>query len=122
MSDGDSSPVPVQIVLNKSKDLVRIEFDTGNSFEYEAEFLRVYSPSAEVRGHGNEPRKTPPGKQLVKITAIEQVGNYAVKFVFDDRHDSGIYSWSYLYEIGADKEALWSRYLEELDEAGLSRS
>ncbi len=119
--DNSNSAVPVEIVLNKEKDLVTISFDTGAVYEYEAEFLRVYSPSAEVRGHGSEPRKTPPGKRAVKIAGIEQVGNYAIKFVFDDGHDSGIYSWSYLHEIGDDKKQLWSGYLNELAELGLSR-
>ncbi|MEM9102040.1 MAG: gamma-butyrobetaine hydroxylase-like domain-containing protein [Pseudomonadota bacterium] len=86
-----------------------------------AEYLRQYSPSAEVRGHGNEPRKYVAGKKHVKMLKLEPVGHYAIKIVFDDRHDTGLYDWDYLYELGKNFEQNWHAYLKHLDENHLSR-
>lgn len=113
--------VPTEIRVNKDKDNLDIEFDTGDKFSFTAEFLRVMSPSAEVRGHSPDQKKTVPGKKNVKIATIEEVGHYAIKIVFDDGHDTGIYSWKHLHEIGEEQEGLWMAYLEELAEKGLSR-
>lgn len=108
------SPEPQQIkLLQKSKQL-EVQFDNGEIFQYTCEYLRVHSPSAEVKGHGgNEP---PPvtGKQDVNITSLNPVGNYAVKIHFNDGHDSGLFSWDLLYRLGCDYEKNWQRYLERV--------
>ena len=91
------------------------------TFELSAEYLRVTSPSAEVQGHSAAERRTIGGKRHVVITAVEPVGNYAVKLVFDDGHDSGLFTWDYLYRLGAEETATWARYQTELDAKGLSR-
>ena len=91
-------------------------------YSISAELLRVESPSAEVQGHGPNEKKILPGKQAVVILAIEQVGNYAVKLRFDDGHDTGIYSWKYLYHLGSQKAEVWNKYLEQLASKGLSRT
>lgn len=114
-------PNPVEIKLGKDKDLLKVSFDDGKVFEFSAEFLRVYSPSAEVKGHGSEPRKIIGGKKAVKIATIEAVGNYAIKPVFDDGHDTGIFTWRYLYETGLDIDKLWEEYLSDLNEKKLQR-
>src|SRR5690606_4318123 len=98
-----------------------VTFEDGRQFTLAAEYLRVSSPSAEVRGHGPGDRKTVAGKKNVEIIGVEPVGRYAVKLVFDDLHDTGIYTWDYLYELGSDFEARWQAYLAELEEKGLSR-
>lgn len=112
---------PTEIRLNKDKNELKVAFDTGENFTFTAEFLRVMSPSAEVRGHAPSQRKTVPGKKNVTITAIEEVGHYAIKIVFEDGHDTGIYSWRHLHEIGTQQDNLWKAYLEELAQKGLSR-
>jgi len=112
---------PTEIRLNKAKDNLKVSFDDGKEFEFSAEYLRVMSPSAEVQGHSPDQRKTVPGKKSVKISDIEPVGHYAIKIVFDDGHDTGVYSWKHLYEIGEQKDFLWDRYTRELEEQGLSR-
>lgn len=114
-------PDPVEITLGKEKDRLKISFNDGSVCEFSAEFLRVYSPSAEVKGHGSEPRKIVGGKRAVKITTIEAVGNYAIKPVFDDGHDTGIYTWQYLFECGTAQEKLWNDYLVDLERENLSR-
>ena len=98
-----------------------VAFDDGTAFDLPAEYLRVTSPSAEVQGHGPSERKTVPGKRNVEIIAVDPVGNYAVKLRFDDMHDTGIYGWDYLYELGANQAEKWGNYLAELDAKGLSR-
>ena len=113
---------PTEIRLNAGKDKLSVSYDSGSSFEYTAEYLRVMSPSAEVQGHSADQRVTVPGKSGVRIKAIEQVGNYAVKIVFDDRHDTGIFSWDYLHELGKEHAERWEGYLAELESKGLSRS
>ena len=112
---------PTEIRLNAAKDRLHIAFDDGTEFALSAEFLRVHSPSAEVRGHGTEDRKILGGKSKVMIAAIEPVGNYAVRLLFSDGHSTGIYSWTYLHEMGSGESALWRLYLHDLARVGLER-
>ena len=112
---------PTEIRLNKDKNELTVRFEDGKDFSFTAEFLRVMSPSAEVQGHSPDQRQTVPGKKNVLVRNLEQVGNYAVKIIFDDGHDTGLFSWSYLYELGQEHEARWSAYLSELETKGLSR-
>jgi DUF971 family protein len=112
---------PNELRLLKDRRALRVAFDDGADFELSAEYLRVMSPSAEVRGHSPSERKTVSGKRNVEIIAVEPVGNYAVKLRFDDLHDTGIYGWDYLYELGAKQTETWQDYLAELDAKGLSR-
>ncbi|KAB2970491.1 DUF971 domain-containing protein [Zoogloea sp.] len=114
-------PVPTEIKLHKLSRLMEVSFDDGRRFEYSFEFLRVYSPSAEVRGHGPGQEVLQLGKRDVDIVRVEPVGNYAIRPVFSDGHDSGLYSWDYLYEIGENRDDLWQTYLLRLSEAGGSR-
>lgn len=116
-----NSPRPIDIKLHQSSRLLEIKFDNGTECMLSCEFLRVYSPSAEVRGHGVGQEVLQIGKEDVNITAIEPVGNYAVKLVFSDNHDTGLYSWDYLYELARDYEALWLEYLGKLSAAGIRR-
>ena len=101
--------------------MLHVTFDDGESFSLPAEYLRVESPSAEVQGHGPGQKTILGGKRNVGIGAIEPVGHYAVRLIFDDGHDTGIYSWDYLHELGLGQEARWSRYLNELAARGLTR-
>mgnify|MGYP001375955881 CR=1 FL=1 len=118
-NDGDG-PWPSEIRLFKGAARLEIDFTDGSRFSYPAELLRVESPSAEVQGHGG--RKTIlAGRRYVKIVGIEEVGNYAIRISFDDRHDTGIYSWSYLHELGRRQDAIWNDYLKALSARGLSR-
>jgi len=112
---------PTEVRLRKDKATLRITFDTGESFEFPAEFLRVQSPSAEVQGHSPAERKTVGGKRDVMILEVHPVGNYAVRLVFDDMHSTGIFSWDYFIRLGRDQERLWHDYLDELAAKGLSR-
>jgi DUF971 family protein len=112
---------PTELRVSKDRRLLTVTFPDGGWFELPAEMLRVLSPSAEVQGHSPEQRVTVPGKRDVAIGRIEPVGNYAVRIVFDDRHDTGIFTWGYLEELGAEKEARWQAYLDELAQKGLSR-
>ena len=112
---------PTELRVSKDRRLLTVTFPGGRLFELPAEMLRVLSPSAEVQGHSPEQRVTVPGKRDVAIGRVEPVGNYAVRIVFDDRHDTGIFTWSYLEELGAEKEARWQAYLDELAQKGLSR-
>ncbi len=100
---------------------LEVDFDDGASFSFPAEFLRVESPSAEVRGHGPGQKNIVAGRRHVGIMAIEPVGNYAIRIKFDDLHDTGIYTWSYLYQMGRDQAAIWESYLADLQAHGLSR-
>lgn len=115
------TPRPVEIKLHQKSRVVEISFDDGKVFRLSCEYLRVYSPSAEVRGHGPGQEVLQPGKKDVEITAIEPVGNYAVKITFSDGHDTGLYSWDYLYELGKNEAKLWQQYVEKLAVAGLYR-
>jgi DUF971 family protein len=112
---------PVEIRLKQAEKALEIDFDDGVTFRYPAEFLRVESPSAEVQGHGPGQKRLVAGRAHVGILGIEPVGNYAIRIRFDDLHDTGIYSWSYLYELGRRQQEIWERYLEGLAEHGLSR-
>jgi DUF971 family protein len=112
---------PTELRLAKDRRTLTIAFDDGTAFDLPAEYLRVTSPSAEVQGHSPSERKTVPGKRGVQIIGVEPVGNYAVKLRFDDMHDTGIYGWDYLHELGARQAEKWQNYLAELDAKGLSR-
>ncbi|QNM96240.1 gamma-butyrobetaine hydroxylase-like domain-containing protein [Chitinimonas koreensis] len=116
-----TAPVPREITLHAASRRLDVEFDDGARFSLPCEYLRVFSPSAEVRGHGGGPMQTVPGKREVAIVAVEPVGHYAVKLVFDDGHASGLYGWDTLYELGRDQAANWNDYLSRLAAAGLSR-
>lgn len=115
-------PIPVEIKLHQASRLVEIHFDNGTECQLSCEFLRVYSPSAEVRGHGAGQEILQVGKENVSILAIEAVGHYAIKIVFSDGHDTGLYSWDYLYDIASRYESLWQDYLTRLEMAGHKRS
>lgn len=114
----NNSPHPIDIRLHQASRLLEIKFDDNTECVLSCEFLRVYSPSAEVRGHGHGQEVLQLGKEDVNITAIESIGNYAVKLIFSDGHDTGLYSWDYLYELGKNYEALWLEYLGKLSAAG----
>ncbi len=112
---------PTEIRLKEAEKRLEVDFEDGKSFSFPAEFLRVESPSAEVKGHGPGEKKIVPGRRHVGIIEIEPVGNYAIRITFDDLHNTGIYSWNYLYELGETQDALWTAYLRALEERGLSR-
>jgi DUF971 family protein len=116
--DGVAMPTPTEIKLRRQSRMLEVSFDDGRRFELPLEFLRVHSPSAEVKGHGPGQETLVTGKQNVGITRIEPVGQYAVRLVFDDGHDSGLYSWKYLHELGRERDALWARYLQRVRDAG----
>lgn len=113
--------IPTEITLHQKSRTLEVTFDDGARYTLPAEFLRVYSPSAEVRGHGEGQEVLQVGKRNVGISGIEPVGQYAIKITFDDGHDSGLYSWDYLYGLGRDQEILWHNYLSRLEKAGASR-
>jgi DUF971 family protein len=115
------SPCPTELILHAASRVLEVVFDDGARFSLPCEYLRVYSPSAEVRGHGGGPILTVPGKRQVGILAVEPVGHYAVKLIFDDGHDSGLYSWDALYAMGTDYARNWQDYLDRLAVANLSR-
>lgn len=122
MSEAESStPQPTEIKLHQKSKTLEIAFADGSRFNLSAEFLRVHSPSAEVRGHGPGQEVLQVGKIGAEITQIEPVGTYAVNLTFSDGHNSGIYSWDYLYLLGREQKSLWDRYLVRLQEAGASR-
>ena len=112
---------PTEIKLHQKSRQMEISFADGKRFELSYEFLRVYSPSAEVRGHGPGQEVLQVGKKNIEISAIEPVGSYAVQPRFSDGHDSGLYSWDYLYELGLDRDQLWQQYLQRMQAAGASR-
>lgn len=116
------SPRPTEIKLHQTSQLLEIKFDNETECMLSSEFLRVYSPSAEVRGHGIGQEVLQTGKENVNITAIEPVGNYAIKLVFSDGHDTGLYSWDYLYYLAEHYEALWLDYIGKLEMAGIKRN
>ena len=117
----ETSIKPTEIHLHQSSRILEVSFEDGSSFKLSCEYLRVHSPSADVAGHGPGQEVLQVGKEDVNISAIEQVGNYAVKLVFDDSHSSGIYTWNYLYSLGKNYEENWQRYLQRLKEAGHER-
>ncbi len=112
---------PTEINFHKLSRVLELSFSDGKSFKLPTEYLRVYSPSAEVQGHGPGQEVLQIGKEDVNISHIEPVGHYALKLVFDDNHDSGIFSWNYLYELGNDYDHKWQTYLQRLKEAGYER-
>lgn len=116
------TPHPTDIRLHRVSRMLEIRFDDGAHYKLPCEYLRVYSPSAEVRGHGPGQEVLQVGKENVNITAIEPVGHYAVKIYFDDGHNSGIYTWGLLHNLGAHQAALWQDYLDALAKAGHSRT
>ena len=116
-----TNPIPTEIKLRQKSRLVEIIFSDGKVFELPYEYLRVYSPSAEVRGHGPGQETLQIGKKNVEITAIDAVGSYAIQPIFSDGHSTGIYSWDYLYELGENQVMLWDQYLRRLADAGASR-
>ena len=115
------SPRPTELNLHQQSRVLDIAFDDGAQFSLPCEYLRVFSPSAEVRGHGPGQEVLQVGKRDVNVSAIEPVGMYAVKLVFTDGHDTGIYSWEYLYDLGAKRDNNWKTYLARLSQAGKSR-
>jgi DUF971 family protein len=116
-----AGPRPTGITLHRASHVLEVSFDTDETFRLPCEYLRTHSPSAEVQGHGPAQRVLVGGKRNVNIKAIEPMGNYAVLLRFDDGHDTGIFSWSVLHDLGRKQEANMSAYLEALDKAGLSR-
>lgn len=115
------TPTPTEITLHKKSCVLEIAFDDGSRFQLPAEFLRVYSPSAEVRGHGKGQETLQTGKRNVTILTLEPVGSYGIKPTFSDSHDSGIFSWDVLHYLGVNQPALWADYLERLAAAGATR-
>lgn len=113
--------LPSQIKLHQQSRILEVEFENGERFELGCEYLRVYSPSAEVMGHGPGEGVLQIGKEDVNIVSIEPVGNYAIKLIYDDGHSSGIYTWDYLHELGTNSEKYWQRYLARLKEAKYER-
>jgi DUF971 family protein len=115
------TPIPTEIKLHKQSKLMEISFADGASFKLPFEYLRVHSPSAEVRGHGPGQETLQTGKRSVDIIGVEAVGHYAVRPVFSDGHDTGIYSWDLLYDLGINQESYWQAYLIRLEAAGAGR-
>ena len=117
----ESTPAPTEIKLHQKSRLLEIAFADGKRFELPYELLRVYSPSAEVRGHGPGQEVLQVGKKDIDITHVEPVGSYALQLVFSDGHDSGLYSWDYFYSLGMQQAERWQHYLQRMKEAGASR-
>jgi DUF971 family protein len=116
-----NTPQPTEIKLHQKSRVMELVFSDGSRFELSYELLRVYSPSAEVRGHGPGQEVLQVGKSEVDISTLEPIGNYAVQPTFSDGHSTGLYSWDYLFWLGTNRDALWQQYLERLNEAGASR-
>jgi DUF971 family protein len=112
---------PTEIRVRRAEKLIEIDFDDGARFSLPAEYLRVESPSAEVQGHGPDERKTVAGRRYVGIMGVEPVGHYAIRILFDDMHDTGIFSWHYLHELGRNQARRWEAYVQALKAKGLSR-
>ena len=117
----DAAPWPTQLRLHKDRKTLTIAIDNGETFDLSAEYLRVKSPSAEVKGHSPDERKTVAGKKGVAILEVNPIGNYAVRLVFDDLHSTGIFSWDYFQKLGRRQDRLWRDYLDDLATKGLSR-
>lgn len=113
--------MPNAVKAHRSSRVLEVRYANGSAYELPFEYLRVYSPSAEVRGHGGGEPTLVPGKRNVGITRIEPVGRYAVRLIFDDGHDSGLYSWNLLEELGREQGRYWAHYLDRLDQHGMSR-
>ena len=121
MTEKTATPQPTGLTVHNQSRVLDVAFDDGSTFALPFEYLRVYSPSAEVQGHGKGQETLQLGKRLVGITGLEPVGNYAVQPTFSDGHESGIFSWDYLYFLGSQQAQLWARYEERLREAGIDR-
>jgi DUF971 family protein len=121
MSAPGTQSWPTELRLKQAERVLEVTFDDGAHFRLPAEYLRVESPSAEVQGHGPGQKQVVPGKANVGISRIEPVGHYAVRLIFDDRHDTGIYSWNYLHQLGVEQARRWPAYLAALERAGLKR-
>jgi DUF971 family protein len=117
-----SEPWPTEIRVSQDRRALTVSFDAGGKYALTAEYLRVFSPSAEVQGHSPEQRVTVDGKRDVAIVRVEPVGNYAVRLIFDDSHSTGIYTWSYLLKLAREHEDSWAEYLSELKAKSLSRA
>jgi DUF971 family protein len=117
----DGGPWPTELRVDRTSRRLTVTFDDGATFDLPAELLRVESPSAEVQGHGPSQKTIVAGRRAVAISALEPVGNYAVRITFDDRHDTGIFSWKYLRHLGENQDRLWADYLRALEMRGLSR-
>ena len=115
------TPYPTEIKLHQKSRILDITFSDGKTFQFPCEFLRVYSPSAEVSGHGPGQEVLQTGKKMVSIVKIEPVGNYAIQLNFTDGHNTGLYSWDLLYNFGLNQDKMWQRYLQRMEEAGASR-
>ena len=115
------SPTLAKVRLRQASRLLTLEYEDGTSFDLPFEYLRVYSTSAEVKGHGPGQGVLQTGKENVQVTKIEPIGHYAVRLVFDDGHDTGLYTWDYLYELGAQQAEKWQNYLDRLEAAGHER-
>ena len=113
---------PTDIKLHQKSRMLEVAFDDGSQFNFPCEFLRVYSPSAEVRGHGPGQEVLQLGKENVNISHIEPVGSYAICLFFDDEHNTGIYSWEYLHNLGINQQQMWEQYLARLEKAGKKRN
>ena len=116
-----TTPRLLEIRLKKDRRTLHVSFDNGEAADLSAEYLRVMSPSAEVQGHSPDQRQTVGGKRNVEIIKLEPIGNYAVRIIFDDLHDTGIYAWPYFLDLGREQTERWAQYLGELEEKGLSR-
>lgn len=114
-------PRPKEIKLRRKSRLLEVSFESGERFELPFEYLRVYSPSAEVKGHGPGQEVLQFGKENVEVKAVEPVGHYAVRLIFDDGHDTGLYTWKYLFELGSEQPAKWQHYLDRLAQYGYTR-
>ena len=114
-------PTPTEVKLHKKSAILELIYSNGERYELSAEFLRVHSPSAEVKGHGKGQEILQNGKKFVKICSVESVGNYALKLIFSDSHDSGIYTWSYLYDLAIHQKKYWDIYLKKLSDSGKYR-
>lgn len=117
----NASPIPIEIRLHQASRLLEIKFDNETECMLSCEFLRVHSPSAEVQGHGAGQAVLQTDKEDVNISRIEPVGNYAIKLIFTDGHDTGLYSWEYLYDLASRYDTLWMDYLSQLEAAGITR-
>ena len=115
------TPYPTEIKLHQKSRILDIAFSDGKTFQFPCEFLRVYSPSAEVSGHGPGQEVLQTGKKMVSIVKIEPVGNYAIQLNFTDGHNTGLYSWDLLYNFGLNQDKMWQRYLQRMEEAGANR-
>ena len=121
MPHNDTEAWPIELRLHKDRKVLTVSFEDGERYDLTAEYLRVKSPSAEVQGHSAEERKTVPGKRAVEILEVLPIGNYAVRLVFDDMHDTGIFGWTYLRDLGRNHERYWQEYVDELASKNMSR-